>query len=588
MKKVIPLSFLVIVSVAVALFFVANPLRSSDSLKLFQKEGLSSEQAGRYLVSLKATRSRKGQAAEVISQIDGKLLQYEQSPSTIVSRWSEISGLSIQDRQASVSEIHKLLAQSVVSRAEKGNGYVHYFAADFPEQWYRLQLNLLQRSLIPPRETEKAIFQKRESEEMGDHLVEYTDLDRGDHRDVKKTYISYDNPQIVMDRSDNTVHTLLSPDGRLISTEGTVSFVHHAAGSDRFTIALKIGLIEVGPKPAGEDLDISSMELADESRVRLVALQNRANDSIGFDEALKLLPQITASTDGRDLSLIYTGLKQELRARPERAIDLRNFILLTKGRDVGSKRQLAAAFGALAQSDQAPIANLLARLAKECGDVFCKDQAIVALNDHTKPTVESGKAMIELVKNQPDYDTAAAAVLAIGSIAYKIGSELPEVAPTLIEAYRKPENATLKRSFLAAMGNHGDSRYLSLLKESLDDKDSSVRGTAFYSFRHLKGDAVDEILVSAIVGEKSSSAVNEGIKAIAFRNLEPGAYERIAHRLASIQKQEEAKEATRLFMKIYERQPEKVGSAMAILRERSNHSIVKAGVARVLKENATF
>lgn len=588
LKKVIPLAFLILGTLSIAYFLMSNPLNKNSSLKLYDREGLSAEQVATYRVSLQAVQKSLGQPDKIISNIEGSLKQFEQGPADLVSQWSEITKLAISGQQATEAEIVGVTSHPTVSRVDASKSYRHYFASEFPQRWFRLQLNFLQRGLVFPPEKVEASYRKHETEEMGDYWVEYSVRERGHYRELKKTFISYDNPQIVMDRSDNAVHYILSPAGRLISAQGDLSFVHHAAGGDRFTVSLKVELVAVGPKPKLLPVDVSQMEVADASKLRMVARENRIHDTIGFDQAMALLPRVTPSTDGRDISLIFSALKFELRARSERANELREFILATKGRDEGSKRQLAAAFGALAQSDQSSIADLLANLVRLCSDVFCKDQAIVALNDHSSPTVDSGRKMLDIVKNQPDYDTAAAAVLAVGSIAHKIGDQIPEVPLALIAAYYRPENAKLKRSLLAAMGNHGDNEYLPILKESLLDRDSSVRGTAFYSLRHLKDEGVDEILTTAIEGEQSNSAVNEGLKAAFYRQLSSASYERIATRLAGIQKQEEAKEATRLFMRIYERQADSMVNAMVILQEKSRHSVVKAVIARRLEDSSAL
>ncbi|RZA22996.1 MAG: HEAT repeat domain-containing protein [Proteobacteria bacterium] len=588
MKKVLPLSFLILVSVLVALFFLRNPLSDNPNLKRFRESGLSAEQAGTYEVRLTATQKAQGATPATIAEIAGQLIQYEQSPGHIVSRWKEISALSIQGRSASAQDITEVVNAAILSRAEKGGGYEHFFAENYPKAWLRLQLNALQRILVSQKKGESPIYQKRESEEMGVYQVEYTNLDRGDYRDIKKTFIAYENPQIEIDRSRNTVHYLTSKDGRLISADGDVAFVHKAVGGDSFEITLKVDFIGAGPKPVGAPLQLSSMTLANESQVRLIAEENQRVDPLNFDAALKLLPLITAATDGRDLHVIYGVLKHELQERPERAIELRNFILATQARDEGSKRQLAAAFGALAQSQQPAVSNLLARLAKDCPDLFCKDQAIVGLNDHEHPTPESGRRMIEIVQTQPDYDTTAAAVLAVGSIAYKIENQMPEAAGVLIDGFKMLKDPNLRRPFLAAMGNHGDDRYLPLLKQAQKDKDSAVRGTVFYSYRNLKSPEVNEILTAGIVNEKDESVINEGLKAVAYHSLPPSSYERIAERIAQIRDQENAKEATRLFIRIYESDKKNVGPAMALLREQSAVPTVKSAIGRRLQENVTL
>lgn len=590
MKKVIPLSFLILVTLLVSIYVLKNPLSETPSIKVHAKHKLGPDKTGVYRVSLRATQSREGKEERPLAQIQGTLVQYEQSPGLLVSRWREISAFAMQDRVPSVEDLQAFTQQSVLSK-KVDTSYQHYFARDYPQDWLRFQLNLMQRltvALPSPAKESGAIYQRSESEEMGQYRVEYTNLDRGDYRDVKKKFISFDNAQIKLDRSDNTIHYVFTQDSRLISAEGQLAFTHDGAGGDRFVITLEAELIAVEPKTADASIALSDLELADESKVRLIATEHRRFDTIGFDEAMKNLPLITANTDGRDITLIFQALKYEIQARPERGIEIRDVILATTERDLASRRQLALAFGALAQSHQPPIANLLAQLADDCPDVFCKDQAIVGLNDHSQPTPESAKRMMELVTNPKDYDTAAAAVLAVGSIARKIGPQIPEATQTLIETFKKPEQANIRRSVIAAMGNHGDDAYLPFLNESAKDADPVVRGTAYYSYRNLQDGGVNETLTSAIEAEPDVFALNEGLKAAAYRTLPTTAYERIAGRIAKIENEHDARESTRLFMKSFENNPEAARSAMTLLSERSPIALIKSAVARRLEESKTF
>ncbi|RYZ72830.1 MAG: hypothetical protein EOP09_02670, partial [Proteobacteria bacterium] len=104
MKKVLPLSFLILVSVLIALFFFRNSVNDNPNLKKFRESPLSADQAGTYKVRLTATQKAKGAQAATIAEIAGQLIQYEQSPGHFVSRWTQITALSIQGRPASAEE----------------------------------------------------------------------------------------------------------------------------------------------------------------------------------------------------------------------------------------------------------------------------------------------------------------------------------------------------------------------------------------------------------------------------------------------------------------------------------------------------
>lgn len=586
MKKSIYLGVLIIVAALIYISIPRNPVKHVEALALYTKDGLGPDKAAEYQVSLTATQKAKGQEDKIIASVSGRLEQVEQAPGVYVSQWLEINKLTTGEHIASPEESSQVIKKTIMTSNIDGE-LNHFFDKAFPKDWFRMQLNVMQRFFVAVPANVGPKFQRKEKEELGEYAVEYDIQTKGDHKEIAKKWINYESPDIEMDKTFNTVYYFVGKEGRIIGIDGAMAFTHKQINGDQFVITLTVDLVKVGPKTtAVASVDQASLAKADDSKIQEVARETTAASTIGYEEALKRLPGITGKTDSRDVYLIFAALKAELRTNPDHANELREKILATTARDEGAKRQLAAVFGAMAQSDQSSVANVLADLASECKDVFCKDQAIVALNDHTQPTVSSGKKMLDLVKTKPDHDTTAAAVLAAGSIAYKIGDQLPEVPAALITAYKDPNNQLLKRSVIAAMGNHGSSQYLPVLKETLGDKESMVRATTLYSLRNIKAPEVNEILTGAIEKEKDGDTMVEGLKAMVYREMTPAEYERVAIKVASLKDKDNANEATRFLIKAYERNPQNLEAAMVLVKDKTNIPTVKSAIERELKPEA--
>ena len=582
MRKLIYLGLLL--AFGALLFKLSRGGTHEKALELYRQQGLGPDRMAEYRVELKAVQKSKGKEDNVLALVSGTLSQVEQSPGVFVSQWIDVTKLSTGANIATADQMKSLLLKTILTRDRAGE-FEHFFAKDFPKEWFRMQLNVMQRLFVASSDTSGNKFQRKEKGEQGEYRVEFNVNDREDYKEITKKWLSYENPDVATGAKKSVVNYLVGKEGRLIGIDGDIAFVHKAFDSDTFLISLNLDLIKVSAKaPETKALLENELAKADDEKIKEIALETTAQSTIGYDEALKRLSGIDAKTDSRDVYLVFAAMKAELRANPERAAELKEKILATTARDEGAKRQLAAVFGAMAQSDQSSVANVLADLASECTDVFCKDQAIVALNDHTAPTVSSARKMLDLVKTKPDYDTQAAAVLAAGSIAHKIGDQIPEVPAALIDAYKDPQNQMLKRSVLAAMGNHGSAQYLPILKASLNEKESMVRGTALYSLRNIKLSEVNAVLTSAIEKEKDGSTVSEGIKAMLYRDLSAPEYERIANKIASMPDKDYANEATRIFLKAYDKNPAALEAAMNILKDKSSVPTVTSAVERALKQ----
>jgi hypothetical protein len=585
-KKLIYLGVLIMVGALIYSFIPRRPVKHVEALALYSKDGLGPDKAAVYQVSLTATQKSKGQEDKIIASVSGRLEQVEQAPGVYLSQWLEIDKLTTGEHLASPAESASVIKKTIMTSNINGE-LNHYFDKAFPKDWFRMQLNVMQRFFVAVPTNVGPKFQRKEKEELGEYAVEYDIETKGDHREIAKKWINYESPDIEMDKTFDTVYYFVGKEGRIIGIDGATAFTHQQINGDQFVITLTVDLLSVSPKTNTTALvEEASLAKADDQKIQEVARETTAASTIGYDEAVKRLQGITSASDSRDVYLIFAALKAELRTNPERANELRETILATTARDDGAKRQLAAVFGAMAQSDQSSVANVLADLATQCKDVFCKDQAIVALNDHSQPTASSGKKMLELVKSKPDHDTTAAAVLAAGSIAYKINDQLPEVPAALISAYKDPANQLLKRSVIAAMGNHGSSEYLPVLKETLGDKESMVRATSLYSLRNIKAPEVNEILTAAIEREKDGDTMVEGLKAMVYREMSPAEYQRVASKVASLQDKDNANEATRFLIKAYERNPQNLEAAMIQVKDKTTIPTVKSAIERELKPDA--
>ncbi|RYZ61369.1 MAG: HEAT repeat domain-containing protein, partial [Proteobacteria bacterium] len=326
--------------------------------------------------------------------------------------------------------------------------------------------------------------------------AKYSFSKQGELLGVRKEMVAYKNAGSKFDSQLNSIDYLYDADKKLLGAKGVVKSTFKENGGSEtvmnfFVKALEVRALSEGLKSANR----SSMTLVDPARVSVSEAQSRASSGRTFDEAMKDLDQVTAATDGGVFYDIFRSLADQIRVNPAYSEIVAKKILSEKERDEGTKRKLAAMFGALAESGHTEGADTLTKLAGDCGDRYCKTQAMMGINTHSKPSAKNTQDLLSLARSESDKEVAATAIIAAGATGRKIESAPPELGRDLIQFYGDPSKTEIKTSTIAAMGNHGSTDYLPTLKEGLKSSESNVRSAAAYSLRYVRDETVNPTLI---------------------------------------------------------------------------------------------
>lgn len=324
----------------------------------------------------------------------------------------------------------------------------------------------------------------------------------------------------------------------------------------------------------------------DKIRENAHAAQNKKSGGSNFGDVLKQVDGITAKMDGTEYYGIFRALTDNVRAHPEYSSEVAKKILSITQRDPGSRRQLSAMFGALAESRHTEGIDTLASLANDCPDNACKVQAIMGVNTHVKPSLANGNAMLEIARNSPDREVAATALIAAGAVGRKI-EDTGDIPEELIRVYGDSSKADMKTSTIAAMGNHGSPDYLPLLNEGLKSADSRLRSASVYSLRHVKGEAADTSILNSIANEKVSRVVSEALKASAYRDFSADEYLQLAKSAAGFKSKELTQQAALILLEANRTNSSAAQSALTTFRENIKFADVRDFIDREVTQGRT-
>ena len=528
-----------------------------------------------FSVKQKVDLDVKDPSERTLLSMEGSLSQYPNASGDIVTEWNDLRKLVIIDRKSDPASFQNILHKKSVTNID--NGVVqHFLGDDFPREFMRTQLALLDRIFIRVPFAGTGSVTKDEVEDSTPFKAQYNfGRDEG-IAIVEKIWLAFDKKGMTVDPNANSIRYYYASNGRLLAAEGSLHLDYTAPNRSDVRVDLSMKL-RGGQALTDDKKAVSRSELKsfDSKRVEESDDQIQAAHELPFDEAMIKLAAMTDQTDARDVYRVFSALKSHVRADPSLAKKLVARILATKERDPSSRRQMSAMFGALAQSKNSDIANTLGDLAEVCPDNYCKVQAIVGLNDHTAPTQQSAAKMIELAAISSDQEVAATALLAAGSIGHKINDQLPELPKTLIKIYNDPAKDGIKSSVIAAMGNHGHSEYWPVLEAGLKDKEPTLRAASVYSLRNLPNEPVNDTIVNVIEKDESKSVVREALKAMAYRQMTADEYMKIAVKSASFDNQELQEDAARAMVDAYKANPAPLEGAIKTFHDNARFPNVK-------------
>lgn len=539
-----------------------------------------------YLIEFDLDYKAGTEPSREITSVEGVLTLSSRNDEEQVGTWKKIDRLLLEGQTIPSDQHQGILGKASITDSTPER-YSHFLGNDFPTNFLRAQTMILDR-LIPHQVLdEKSSVSMDEKDDQVPFTAKYSISKQGALTYLRKEMVSYKNADSKFDPKLNTIDYIFDADKKLLGAKGRVrSIFSQKDGSTRETL-ITFSAKALNTRPLSTELKAvakSQLSPVDAPRVGVSDAQNRADQGRTFEEALKELDQVTAETDGGAYYDIFRSLTDHVRVDPTLSEAIRGKILAEKKRDEGSKRKLAAMFGALAESGHSQGADTLTSLAKECEDKYCKSQALMGINTHVKPSAKNTQELLALSASESDKEVAATALIAAGATGRKIDEAPPELGRELIRSYADPARVEMKTSTLAAMGNHGSREYLPTLKESLKAPDSSVRSAAAYSLRYVQDDSVNPALVEVIQKEEISSVVSEAMKAAGFRKLSSDDYSQIASSASQFKNKELAEQAAGLLLDAYRKDPSSAQAALQSFQEKTKYGDVKTYIESEVKK----
>lgn len=562
-----------------------EPSSPKPTLDISGLKGPANNEEALYEVTLKTTQRTNAVESEVMSVV-GTIAQSRQGDRDFITEWREITEFEILDKPADPQLVTNLLGKPVISVNNKGT-IEHFLPKDFPATFMTFQLSLLNKLFVPVFGNSNNPIQATEKDEVGTAKIQYDFIEEGQNIKVLRTIERYVQDQVKADAEDNFLSFAYTTEKRLIQVKGKLTAHFREPSSIHMSNDIKV--VYKGPAPQ-EKLTSSTptkeeMAKTDINRAAALAqVSSRPADAMTFEEAMKKIDAITESTEGSEVYEIFTFLKDDITAHPERGAEVVKKISDIKDRSESGQRKLALLFGALAQSSAAEHSDSLVKLATDCPDEFCKTQAMVALNDHSNPTPESAKRILEIASQETDPQLAGTALLAAGAVGKKI-QDSSAISQELLKEINDPAKAPVKNTVIAAMGNHGAADYFSPLVESLKSKDVSTRSSAAYSMRYLPNAEVNGTLIG-LMNDPEYDVQREAVKAMAYRNLSTDEYQTVAQSAAKNPDTDLQQEAARVLIAAYRDNPKANQAPLETLLKETKSEDIKTFISAEMKSIA--
>lgn len=583
MKKLLALLGLGFLAI-IAVYFLSkrSPTLEMEQQNLANIEAPPPDHEALYSVKLSSHQIRGGDDSPLI-ELEGTLAQAQRSDNEFISQWRDLSQLSLLGSATETNQIRAMLNKPMVTTIN-GRDVTHYIDNSFPQALVTFQLGFLEKFYLGVKPETSRALKRSEKDEMGTAEVEYVFSKEGQNYRVVKTWIRYNQSYIKVDAEENNLVYAVGPDGRLISLEGTLTFHYSQPSPMQFRNSIKVALKDHRAISGNtHKIDKEGLKKTSIAQAAVEAQIMQEPEQMSFEEALKKIDTVTESSDSQEVYELFSALKTEVILKPELIATLEDKILNEKSGDASARRRLSTMFGALAQSQSTEGANVLADLATKCPDNFCKEQAIIGLNDHQNPNEDNAAKMLQIAKSSGDSEISGSALLAAGSIGRKLGSDLPQLPAELIAELADPARAEMTSTVIAAMGNHGDAEYFPVLSANLEAEDSTLRSAAVYSMRYLPNEEVDGALIDVLLKETDNDVSREVFKALQHRSLSEEQYLTVAEKTVTMEDMSMQHDAARMLLDAYQANAAAATASLQTLKEKTPFPEIRAYIEEGLE-----
>ncbi|MBC7659083.1 MAG: HEAT repeat domain-containing protein [Chitinophagaceae bacterium] len=549
------------------------------------KTALSPSVAANYSVELHMTMKKRGEAKTEGVLLLGTLAQATNPNAELITEWVSLNKFEVAGVPVDNLIISSMLHKPSISSVE-GRGMSHLIAKDFPEDYMGLQLNLLEKIIIPEEPADHMPLVQTESDEMGRYNVRYS---FDEEKKITKTWIQSHLSNIKVDSKYNSIVYGFDQAGTLKSAVGHIVLHSSEPEQIEYDTQLSVQRLEGSHLPLTALVDKVNMRRLSVQDIHTIAAKETVSSdpesALSLAEALSKLDLLTSNSEYLDELKIARALDESLLSGNANAIHLiTDKILAISERDESSKRRVAVLFGALSASHDSVVADALSVLAqKSCPDSYCKQQAIVSMSFVGAPSAVNAQQMLEIAESSPDPDLQSSAFLAAGNIGGKLGGNVPELSNALIKDYNQEKDDTKKSNILMAMGNHGSSDYIGTLEKSAQSEDILVRASALYGMRNLASDRTTGVLVEAAQREDSLIVNSEILGALAYRNLTGDDYSKIADKFAKLENKDLQDQAVGLLLSGYRAHDEAAEASLKRFQTETSLDEVKTYIATELK-----
>jgi hypothetical protein len=150
---------------------------------------------------------------------------------------------------------------------------------------------------------------------------------------------------------------------------------------------------------------------------------------------------------------------------------------------------------------------------------------VKGLGSVESPTMLAENTLRDLAANAPDWDVAATAQLALGTMARNLADTSPERSGKIVERVVSEINSSPSedrtRLLLLVLGNAGSIQALPTITRFVADPAPAVRSTAVLALRWIESGKADTLLTKALSSDPDPAVRLEATFALSFREPTP-------------------------------------------------------------------
>lgn len=242
-----------------------------------------------------------------------------------------------------------------------------------------------------------------------------------------------------------------------------------------------------------------------------------------YEQLKTSLETAIQAEDSTNRNNVYEDLSLLFQVEPEAVTEAAKQIRTGMAREPAE-----VIMGAMATSELPQAQMELVHMAEdESLSTELRDDAISQLSVHRSPSELTLRTLANLAESEPNEALRQQSALALGGAARQAfddeatASVAAEVVDGLVDRASTATNATERQTALAALGNAGSDRGLSVLEESLASDDPEVRGRAVFSLRFIAGEGAERLLGRVLTADPVPSVRVEAASAVGYRELTP-------------------------------------------------------------------